>query len=92
MVLLVVDTQKALMNSELFEFELFKSNITKLINTARDNDIEVIFIRHNDGEGNEFQKVRPALKYMMNLHHKKMKLCLINHLTAHLKTRVLMSI
>lgn len=56
MVLLVVDTQKALMNSELFEFELFKSNVTKLINTARDNGIEVIFVRHDDGVGNELSK------------------------------------
>lgn len=50
MVLLVVDTQKAIMTSELYEFELFKSNVNRLINASRENNIEVIFIRHDDGD------------------------------------------
>lgn len=48
MVLLVVDTQKLITNKELYNFELFVSNVKKLINTARDNNIEVIYVR----EGN----------------------------------------
>ena len=56
MVLLVIDTQKALMNSELFEFELFKSSVVKLIDIARKNEIEVIFVRHNEGDYGELSK------------------------------------
>lgn len=56
MVLLVVDTQKAITNSELYQFDLFKSHIMELINTARHNNIEILFVRHDDGVGNELTK------------------------------------
>ena len=35
MVLLVVDTQKAITNSDLYQFELFEANVKKLIHKAR---------------------------------------------------------
>lgn len=60
MVLLVVDTQKLITNKKLYKFEEFKSNIKKLIATARENDIEVIFVRHDDGVGNELTKGNPG--------------------------------
>lgn len=56
MVLLVVDTQKAIINSRLYQFDLFESHVKKLIDKARDNGIEVIFVRHDDGVGNELTK------------------------------------
>ena len=56
MVLLVVDTQKLITNENLYKFDEFKSNIKKLIVAARENDIEVIFVRHDDGVGNELTK------------------------------------
>lgn len=56
MVLLVVYTQKAITNSELYQFDLFKSHIMELINTARHNNIEILFVRHDDGVGNELTK------------------------------------
>lgn len=56
MVLLVVDTQKAITNSRLNKFELFESNIIKLIEAARNSGIEVIFVRHDDGAGNTLTK------------------------------------
>lgn len=56
MVLLVVDTQKAITNNALYQFELFESAVKKLIDTARQNDIEVLFVRHDDGIGNELTK------------------------------------
>ena len=56
MVLLVVDTQKGITNSELYNFELFESSIKKLINRARHNNIEVIFVRHDDGAGSKLTK------------------------------------
>ena len=56
MVLLVVDTQKAITNSRLYQFDLFESHVKELINKARHNDIEIIFVRHDDGVGNELTK------------------------------------
>ncbi|WP_310602448.1 cysteine hydrolase family protein [Anaerosporobacter sp.] len=56
MVLLVIDTQKLITNNKLYNFEAFVSNIKKLINVARLNDIEVIYVRHDDGAENELTK------------------------------------
>ncbi len=56
MVLLVVDTQKAIINEKLYEFDLFKKRVNELINKARSNGIEVIFVRHDDGIGCELSK------------------------------------
>lgn len=56
MVLLVIDTQKLITNEELYEFDIFVSNIKKLIHTSRTNNIEVIYIRHDDGEGTKLTK------------------------------------
>ena len=56
MVLLIVDTQKAITNSKLYQFDLFKAHVIELIKTARDNKIEVIYVRHDDGVGAELTK------------------------------------
>lgn len=56
MVLLVVDTQKLITNEKLYEFDTFVSNVKKLINKARENNIEVIYVRHDDGHGSELTK------------------------------------
>ncbi|RDY25642.1 cysteine hydrolase [Romboutsia weinsteinii] len=56
MVLLVVDTQKLITNEKLYNFHEFVSNVEELIDTARENNIEVIYVRHDDGEGSELTK------------------------------------
>jgi len=56
MVLLVVDTQKAITNSGLYQFEVFEDRVKKLILLARQNKIEVIYVRHDDGVGEELTK------------------------------------
>lgn len=56
MVLLVVDTQKSITNEKLYNFHEFVSNVEKLINTARKNRIEVIYVRHDDGFESELTK------------------------------------
>lgn len=56
MVLLVVDTQKLITNEKLYQFSAFKSRIKSLIQKARTHNIEVIFVRHDDGEGAELTK------------------------------------
>lgn len=49
MVLLVIDTQKLITNKKLYKFYMFVSNVKELINTARKNNSEVIYVRHDDG-------------------------------------------
>lgn len=56
MVLLVVDTQKLITNRGLYEFDRFESRIKTLIAQARANDVEVIYVRHDDGAGAELTK------------------------------------
>ncbi|WP_234121646.1 cysteine hydrolase family protein [Clostridium hydrogenum] len=56
MVLLVIDTQKLIVNQKLYEFDKFISNVKRIIHEARENNIEVIYVRHDDGEGTELTK------------------------------------
>ena len=49
MVLLVVDTQKGIVDERLYAFEKFVSNIRELIRTAREQGIEVVYVQHDDG-------------------------------------------
>lgn len=56
MVLLIVDTQKLITNEKLYRFEALVANIRTLIHTARQNGIEVIYIRHDDGEDKPLTK------------------------------------
>jgi nicotinamidase-related amidase len=56
MVLLVIDTQKLITNEKLYKFDMFVSNVKEIIHEARENNIEVIYVRHDDGIGNELTK------------------------------------
>ena len=62
MVLLVIDTQNLIVTEKLYKFERFVSNIKKLICEARENRIEVIYVRHDDGEGCELTKGTDAFE------------------------------
>ena len=54
-VLLVVDVQNALVLAKPFAVEEVINNIKRLIKTCRENNVEVIYIQHNDGIGGEFE-------------------------------------
>ena len=54
MILLVIDTQKGITNENLYEFDIFKTNVSTLIAEARKNGTEVVFVRHDDGPGSGF--------------------------------------
>ncbi len=54
MTLLVIDTQKGITDDRLYEFEKFKANVKELISLARANDVEVVFVQHDDGPGTGF--------------------------------------
>ena len=54
MVLLVVDTQKGITDGRLYKFDEFKDNVKYLIAEARRDNVEVIYVRHDDGPGSGF--------------------------------------
>lgn len=56
MVLLVVDTQKALVHDELYHYNEFVDNIQLLLQKARENNVEVIYVVHDDGIGSSLTK------------------------------------
>ena len=53
--LLVVDVQNALVLAEPFAVEEIISNIKRLIKSSRENNVEVIYIQHNDKIGDELE-------------------------------------
>lgn len=54
MILLVIDTQKGITDDRLYHFEALRENIKTLISTARQNHVEVVYVRHDDGPGTGF--------------------------------------
>ena len=54
MILLVIDMQNALIDDELYAFDTFMERTTRLIDTARKNNVEVIYVQHDAGEGSGF--------------------------------------
>lgn len=54
MILLVIDMQKALIDDELYAFDTFMERTTRLIDAARKNDVEVIYVQHDAGAGSGF--------------------------------------
>ena len=51
MILLVVDMQKGIVDEDLYDYQNFMSRTVMLIDAARKNDVEVIFVQHDAGEG-----------------------------------------
>ena len=54
MKLIVIDMQKALLVDELYNKDVLLENVKKLIETARENKVEVIYVQHDAGEGSGF--------------------------------------
>ena len=54
MVLLVIDAQVWLTEKELYNYEKFVTGTKALIKAARENNIEVIYVQHDDGLGTRF--------------------------------------
>ena len=50
MILLVVDMQKGIVDEELYDYENFMNRTVTLIDAARKNNVEVIFVQHDAGE------------------------------------------
>ncbi|MBO4384792.1 MAG: cysteine hydrolase [Clostridia bacterium] len=54
MKLIVLDMQKALMDDELYDLNGLLENVPKIVGTARENNVEVIYVQHDAGEGTGF--------------------------------------
>ncbi|MBP5304760.1 MAG: cysteine hydrolase [Lachnospiraceae bacterium] len=54
MTLLVIDIQKGITDDELYGFETFTDRVPKIIDAARENGVEVIYVQHDDGPGSGF--------------------------------------
>ena len=54
--LLVVDMQRDLVKEHPYNERKFIDNIKNLLCSARKNDVEVVFVRHDDGPGTELEK------------------------------------
>ena len=50
MILLVVDMQKGVADEELYDYDSFMEKTAGLIETARKNNVEVVYVRHDAGE------------------------------------------
>lgn len=62
MVLLVVDTQKLITTLDLYNFNAFEDAVKTLIAAARENNVEVVYVRHDDGVGAELTKGAPGFE------------------------------
>lgn len=54
MILLVVDTQMGITDERLHAFSRLRENIKTLISKAREHNVEVVYVRHDDGPGTGF--------------------------------------
>ena len=60
MILLVVDMQKGLVDKDLYAYDTFIDRTSKLVYTAREKGVEVIFFIHDDGTKPEIiDRVKP---------------------------------
>lgn len=62
MVLLVIDTQELITNNKLYHFQEFESSVKALLDAARERSVEVIYVRHDDGLGEELTKGTPGFE------------------------------
>ena len=51
MILLVIDMQKGIADSELYNYETFMDRTVRLIGAARKNHVEVVYVQHDAGPG-----------------------------------------
>ena len=51
MILLIIDMQKGIVDDGLYAFDSFMNRTIQLINAARKNNIEIIYVQHDAGPG-----------------------------------------
>lgn len=50
MILLVIDMQKGLVDEDLYAFDTFTERTVELVDVARKNNVEVVFVQHDAGQ------------------------------------------
>ena len=56
MILLVIDMQKGLVDEDLYAFDTLMDRTARLVDSARKNNIEVIFVQHDAGPNSGMSK------------------------------------
>lgn len=56
MTLLIIDTQKLITTPALWQYDLFVNNVKALLQSARENKVEIVYVRHDDGPGEALTK------------------------------------
>ena len=51
MILLVIDLQKGIVDEDLYAYDTFMDRTVRLIDAARKNNVEVVFVQHDAGKG-----------------------------------------
>ena len=51
MILLVIDMQKGIVDEDLYAYDTFLDRTVRLIDAARKNNVEVVFVQHDAGKG-----------------------------------------
>ena len=51
MILLVIDMQKGIVDEDLHAYDTFMDRTVRLIDAARKNNVEVVFVQHDAGNG-----------------------------------------
>ena len=63
MILLVIDIQKGIAVDELYAFDTFMDRNVRLIDAARKNHVEVVFVRHDAGPGSGLSAGDPGFEF-----------------------------
>ena len=62
MILLVVDMQKGIVDEDLYAYDTFMDRTVRLIDAARKNNVEVVFVQHDAGKGSGLSAVDEAFE------------------------------
>ena len=68
MILLVVDMQEGLVDDELYAFDTFMDSVVRLIDTARKNHVEIIYVQHDAGPGSGMSVGDAAFEIAAQVH------------------------
>jgi nicotinamidase-related amidase len=64
-------------NPGVYNFNAFENAVKILIAAARENSVEVIYVRHDDGEGTELTKGTPRFEISEGKEHQDSSGCRI---------------
>jgi nicotinamidase-related amidase len=60
--LLIVDVQKALVDEHPYDEKAFLERLGRLIGAARENGVDVVYVRHDEGKGTPLHDGEPGFE------------------------------